>query len=73
LKVLHNSTIVGLNYFKVFNRAGNQVFETRDINQGWDGSVGGNIGDADAYYWILEYTTWDNKSFKLNGSTLLIK
>lgn len=73
LKVIHNSTVVGLNYFKVFNRAGNQVFETRDLGQGWDGRVGGNIGDADAYYWILEYTTWDNKSFKLNGSTLLIK
>ena len=73
LKVLHNSTIVGINYFKVFNRAGNQVFETRDINHGWDGRVGGNIGEADAYYWILEYTTWDNKIFKLNGSTLLIK
>jgi gliding motility-associated-like protein len=73
LKVIHNSTVVGLNYFKVFNRAGNQVFETRDLSQGWDGRVGGNIGDADAYYWILEYTTWDNKSFKLNGSTLLIK
>ncbi len=73
LKVIHNSTVVGLNYFKVFNRAGNQVFETRDINQGWDGRVGGNIGDADAYYWILEYITWDNKSFKLNGSALLIK
>lgn len=73
LKVIHNSTVLGLNYFKVFNRAGNQVFETRDINQGWDGRVGGDIGDADAYYWILEYITWDNKSFKLNGSTLLIK
>jgi gliding motility-associated-like protein len=73
LKVIHNSTVVGLNYFKVFNRAGNQVFETRDLSQGWDGMVGASIGDADAYFWILEYKTWDNKSFKLNGSTLLIK
>jgi gliding motility-associated-like protein len=73
LKVIHNSTVVGLNYFKVFNRAGNQVFETRDLSQGWDGMVGTSIGDADAYFWILEYKTWDNKSFKLNGSTLLIK
>lgn len=73
LKVLYNSTVVGLNYFKIFNRAGNQVFETKDINQGWDGRAGGNIGDADAYYWILEYVTWDNKTFKLNGSSLLIK
>jgi gliding motility-associated-like protein len=73
LKVMHNSTIVSINYFKVFNRSGNLIFETKNMNEGWDGKINGNIADADAYYWIVEYNTWDNKVFKVKGSTLLIK
>jgi gliding motility-associated-like protein len=73
LKVMHNSTIVSINYFKIFNRAGNQIFETNNINEGWDGKINGSIADADAYYWIVEYNTWDHKVFKVKGSTLLIK
>jgi gliding motility-associated-like protein len=73
LKVMHNSTIVSINYFKVFNRAGNLIYETKNMNEGWDGKINGSIADADAYYWIVEYNTWDHKVFKVKGSTLLIK
>ena len=73
LKVMHNSTIVSINYFKIFNRAGNQIFETKDINEGWDGKVNGTIAESDGYYWIVEYNTWDSKVFKVKGSTLLVK
>jgi len=73
LKVIHNSTIISINYFKVFNRAGNLVFETKNMTEGWDGKINGSIADADAYYWMLEYNTWDHKVFKVKGSTLLIK
>lgn len=73
LKVMHNSTIVSINYFKIFSRAGSLVFETKDINEGWDGRINGTIAESDAYYWILEYNTWDSKVFKVKGSTLLVK
>ena len=73
LKVMHNSTIVSINYFKIFNRAGNQIFQTNDINAGWDGKINGAIAESDAYYWIVEYNTWDSKVFKEKGSTLLVK
>jgi gliding motility-associated-like protein len=73
LKVMHNSTIVSINYFKIFNRAGNQIFQTNDINAGWDGRINGAIAESDAYYWIVEYNTWDSKVFKEKGSTLLVK
>ena len=73
LKVMHNSTIVSINYFRVFNRAGNLIYETKNMNEGWDGKINGSIADADAYYWIVEYNTWDTKVFKVKGSTLLIK
>lgn len=73
LKVMHNSTIVSINYFRIFNRAGNLIYETKNMNEGWDGKINGSIADADAYYWIVEYNTWDKKVFKVKGSTLLIK
>ena len=43
------------------------------MNEGWDGKINGSIADAGAYYWIVEYNTWDHKIFKVKGSTLLIK
>jgi len=73
LKIIHNSTVVSINYFKIFNRAGNQIFETRNLNDGWDGKLNGSVTDADAYYWVVEYNTWDNKVFKTKGSFILIK
>lgn len=73
LKIIYNSTIVSINYFKIFNRTGGQIFETRNISEGWNGKINGLDAPADAYFWIVEYNTWDNKIYKTKGSFLLLK
>lgn len=39
----------------IYDRWGNQVFETSDINQGWDGTNDGLVLGSDVYTYHLEY------------------
>lgn len=73
IKIIRNSTITSINYFKIFDRSGKQIFETKNINEGWDGKLNGAVAESDAYYWMAEYNTWDNKIFQVKGSFVLIK
>ena len=72
IKVVHNSTIFSLNYFKIYNRAGKLIFETKNIEEGWDGKLNGIVAESDAYYWLAEYNTWDNLLYQDKGSFILI-
>ncbi len=60
--------------FRVFNRVGEMVFETRDWTRKWDGRYRGQGADPGTYVWILTYT--DNESGKRiqrKGSTILLR
>jgi gliding motility-associated-like protein len=43
--------------FSVFNRWGERVFYTEDINEGWDGTFSGSISPTGVYIYKLEYTS----------------
>ena len=73
LSILHNPNVAGLIYFKIFNRAGNLVYQTNALSGAWDGKVAGVMQDADAYFWISEFVTWNNLNVKQKGTFLLIK
>jgi gliding motility-associated-like protein len=60
--------------FKVFNRYGQLVFETRDWTRKWDGTVGGIPQSTGTYAWMLQYTDHDTgKKFFLKGTSVLIR
>ena len=42
--------------FKIFNRWGNLVFETNQLNDGWDGYYKGELQNTGVYVYILEAT-----------------
>jgi len=44
----------------VFNRYGEKVFETTDINKGWDGTYGGRDQPKGIYVWIVQLTGLNN-------------
>ena len=73
IKIIANSGIEKINYFKIFNRNGNMLFQTTNIKEAWNGKVGEMMQDSDAYYWIAEYVTKINQVFKKSGSFLLLK
>jgi gliding motility-associated-like protein len=53
-------------YFRVFNRWGKLLFETKNINRGWDGTYKGKMQSADVYVWII-------KGFNVKGEVITMK
>ncbi len=65
--------ITKLAYFTVFNRWGEKVFSTTDLNAGWNGIYKGISQPTGAYVWMLEATDFVGKQYKLKGTTTLIR
>jgi gliding motility-associated-like protein len=59
--------------FKVFDRWGRQVFETRDWTKKWDGSFKGEPQATGVYVWMLTYTDANQKQVFLKGTVALIR
>ncbi|MBC7888005.1 MAG: gliding motility-associated C-terminal domain-containing protein [Ferruginibacter sp.] len=60
--------------FRVYNRVGQLLFQTKDWTNKWNGTFKGNPQDPGTYVWILNYTNIDTgKRFELKGSTVLIR
>ncbi len=47
-------------HFQIYNRWGQQVFETREVGAGWDGTIEGIDATSDVYVWLLEYAVENN-------------
>jgi len=65
-------SISSIEYFRIFNRFGNKVFETTNVYMGWDGRFNNNKQNTDTYIYIIKGTTLDGKEVVLKGSFLLI-
>ena len=60
--------------FRVYNRFGQLLFETRDWMHRWDGKFRGQGCDPGAYVWILQYVNRDTgKQVQQKGSVILIR
>ena len=60
--------------FRVYNRYGQLVFETKDWNIRWNGKFKDIDQPTGTYAWYLKYTQRDTgKDFFLKGTTLLIR
>lgn len=60
--------------FRVFNRFGQLVFETRDWTRKWDGRYNGQELATGTYVWTLQYTLRDTgQRYSLKGTTTLLR
>lgn len=60
--------------FRVFNKYGQQLFETKDWTHKWDGTFNGRAQASGVYVWMLEYTdTETRKKVFQKGTTVLIR
>jgi gliding motility-associated-like protein len=59
--------------FKVYNRYGQVVFETKDWRKRWDGTLNGQKQPAGTYVWVLTFTHVDTKEkvFQKGATTLI--
>ena len=59
--------------FKIFNRWGNLVFETNQLNDGWDGYYKGELQNTGIYVYTLDATFSNGKNIKESGDITLIR
>jgi len=57
----------------IYNRLGKKVFETKDINQGWDGYCNGQLQIMDSYYYSLNITYTNGFERTKTGNFALLK
>ncbi len=62
-----------LSYLKVYNRWGNLIFETNDLNLGWDGKYNGLKQPIGAYVYIAEGIGLDQQAVVVDGRFILAK
>lgn len=70
---LKNKNIIQLNYFRVFDRWGNMVFETKDVSASWDGTFNGKPCPYGVYAWSVDGFCTSNKRLTSSGNVTLIR
>ncbi len=58
---------------RIFNRWGEQVFESNDINESWDGFYKGVAQPLSSYGWSAEYTFSDGSKYTKSGNVTLVR
>ena|GEM_PF-2269985 len=59
--------------FVIFDRWGNKVFETENINKGWDGTYKGQPMNTGTYVYYLKGTLQDGTAVEKKGNVALIR
>jgi gliding motility-associated-like protein len=62
-----------LNYFTVYNRFGQLMFHTTEIDKGWNGIYAGKPQDPATFVWIAEGVTYKGQVKKQKGYVVLIR
>lgn len=70
---MYSSNITEIDYFRIYDRWGALLWETNDINEGWDGRVKGVLANSGVYVYSLEAPCVlnDKKILKKGGITLM--
>ncbi len=69
---VYGTGITRLN-FKIFDRWGEKIFESNNINTGWDGTYKGKLMLPGVYVYYVEAFFMDNSRKALKGSVTLIR
>ena len=65
--------ITTFQYFTVYNRWGNIIFQTTDPNAGWDGTFKGVPQPVETYLWIAAGIDENGKTIVQKGMTSLVR
>jgi gliding motility-associated-like protein len=62
-----------LNYFRVYNRWGQLLYQSHDPLKGWDGRYAGKLQANQAVVWVAEGTGLDGRRYVRKGTSLCIQ
>jgi len=60
-------------YFRVYNRWGQVVFETKDLLKGWEGRINGQLPETGVYVWIMKGVNYLGNVVERKGTVTLIR
>jgi gliding motility-associated-like protein len=58
---------------KIFDRWGGLIFQTDDVNKGWDGTLNGIPVQSGAYVYLVTASGLDNTNYNLSGTVTLLR
>jgi gliding motility-associated-like protein len=62
-----------LNYFRIFNRWGQLVYETQQEGQGWDGRINGQLQGTHVFVWTVSAIDYLDQPYFSKGTLTLIR
>jgi gliding motility-associated-like protein len=62
-----------IRYFRIFNQWGHKVFETNNLNEGWDGKYNGMLEPLATYTWLIDGMDANGKIIQKTGSVTLLR
>ncbi|WEK35821.1 MAG: PKD domain-containing protein [Candidatus Pseudobacter hemicellulosilyticus] len=62
-----------MDYFRVYNRWGQLVFQTTEHGKGWDGRLNGQLQSTGTFVWMVQGTDYTGKTISKKGSAVLIR
>ncbi|MEJ0080480.1 MAG: gliding motility-associated C-terminal domain-containing protein [Puia sp.] len=65
--------ISSLEYFRIYNRLGELVYNTSTIGSGWDGTLNGSTQNAGGYVWMVKGTDYLGHVITKKGTMVLIR
>ncbi|MFT4062520.1 MAG: gliding motility-associated C-terminal domain-containing protein [Edaphocola sp.] len=69
-----NQQLIKINYFKIFDRWGKEVFGTYNVGEKWDGTIDGKEAPVGVYVWEIDANCANTQErFKRSGSVTLIR
>ncbi|MCC6288469.1 MAG: gliding motility-associated C-terminal domain-containing protein [Chitinophagaceae bacterium] len=72
--ILHVKVLgyVSLEYFRIFNRFGKEVFRAKNINDGWDGKINGKEQPSGVFIWMAKGKDLLGNIVEAKGTVMLI-
>ena len=65
--------IVSTDYFRIFNRYGQLIFQTSQTSLGWDGTYKGKAQQPGNYIWMLKGKGINGRSVEMKGNVILVR
>jgi gliding motility-associated-like protein len=62
-----------IDYFEVFDRAGQRVYSNHGIGEGWDGNYNGRPQPVGTYVWMIQGKDYLGKTHSEKGTVVLIR
>jgi len=58
---------------KIFNRWGELIFESNDLDKGWDGTFHGHPVQQDVYVWLISYRDYKGNPRQQKGTVAVVR